>query len=446
MITLACVAFGVYLTHYLTQKDEKHRLELFKANQNRLPPFIQDRLHIMRALVASGKLEALQAFEFVDRTAHAPFPEAAFLVNRDNKIVAAHFSRSFSRDVPLKFQDFNLDENHIVRIGIFNVEEMKRGHRPPRPPRFSKPPGEVLLIVALAVGVSIIIGIGLSLIVLTYHLRKKARQVEDIMARIQMGDLAARLKIGQADEAGLLMLKFNEMVDEIENLVSNLRRTEESRKILLQELAHDLRTPVASLKNLQETLFGNSPNLTSSQKEQLQSLSMKEVNYFERLVEDLLFLSGVNDPRYKESLIQVNVSELIKEEIEILGLGHLTIHTRLPTTLLFLGDEHLLKRLFRNALSNAGRFAHKNIWIDFQALGDRFSVIIKDDGPGLLEGDLKQFGEKKFSRELRDDHSGHISLGLGSVIMSKIMLLHRGSLQMRNGSEGAELYLNFPLK
>jgi K+-sensing histidine kinase KdpD len=58
--------------------------------------------------------------------------------------------------------------------------------------------------------------------------------------------------------------------------------------------------------------------------------------------------------------------------------------------------------------------------------------MISDDGPGMSEEDLQVFGDKKFSRQVAPE----ISIGLGSVIMKKITLLHEGILSVKNRREG----------
>jgi K+-sensing histidine kinase KdpD len=240
------------------------------------------------------------------------------------------------------------------------------------------------------------------------------------------------------------MTRFNEMAAEIEKLVTNLRETEEARKKMLQELAHDLRTPVASMKNLQEIIFSKGDILDREKKGQLQNLAMKEVAYFERLVEDLLFLSGVNDPRYSQGRREVLLTNLVEEEAEFFRAGNIRVECNLQPDLKVKGEELLLRRLLRNALSNAVRYARNEVFVTLTNTQGGVELRVRDDGPGLSANDLETFGDKKFSRDLTHS-SGHISVGLGSVIMKKIMHLHDGELTIKNSNPGAEIIFRWPL-
>ena len=125
------------------------------------------------------------------------------------------------------------------------------------------------------------------------------------MKIFEKGNLKARFPIVRMDEIGQTMLRFNHMADEIEHLVERMKTVEASRASLLQELAHDLRTPVASLKNLIETVATKDASMQPALRVELMELALSECEYFERLVEDLLVIAQVkgspffNIPRAK---------------------------------------------------------------------------------------------------------------------------------------------------
>lgn len=437
-ITIVCVGAGNFLFHYLSTREEMgHKERIFGPFKN--------RLEVMKSLIESKKLSATEVFAIVDKAGDAPFAEKTELLDQEGKVLASHVSAYWNDDLRIRPDTYVLTPDLSYRVYL----DHKGRHRgPPGGPPGSHPGGPPrmpsgFLIIALTVtGVSIIVGVGLSLLLLTFYLRRRAKQVEKVMTRIQSGDLSARFDIGQADEVGELMSRFNDMAVEIEKLVTNLRETEESRKKMLQELAHDLRTPVASMKNLQEILFTKGDKLDSEKKSQIQNLAMKEVLYFERLVEDLLFLSGVNDPRYSSSLKDVSLTQLISEEAEFFRVKEINVVTDVKDEISVKGDEMLLRRLLRNALSNAVRYANKEVKLFLSKDAEGIKLVVRDDGPGLPEKDIAVFGQKKISRDLSIE-KGHISVGLGSVIMKKIMDIHNGKLALRNVDPGVELTFIF---
>ncbi len=302
------------------------------------------------------------------------------------------------------------------------------------------PPDEHMFLINFgALVVSVLLASIVSVFLLFYAMRSRAKLVDQIISEMHSGNLKARFPIAKLDEVGQLMLKFNKMADEIEKLVERTKSSEAARMRLLQQLAHDLRTPVASLKTMSETIHTKADVLTPAHRAELTSLSLKEIEYFERLVEDLLFLAQVTDPRYDADRKSVILNQLIDEELEALTLRH---HSSLKKIFVHfdsnspqietLGDPHLLKRLFRNALENAFSFAKSRIDVSIQSNIDGLVIHIVDDGPGLSDDEIAAFGEKRASRSLNRENKGRLSVGLGSVIMKAIAHAHNGSLSIRN--------------
>src|SRR6185437_14301757 len=107
-----------------------------------------------------------------------------------------------------------------------------------------------LALLVFLFGVSILI----AMVITYFYLRKKSGEARVVLAKLEKGDLRARFEIKRLDEIGSLMVDFNRMASEIERLVHRIQETETARKILLEELSHDLRTPLTSLNTSVDTL------------------------------------------------------------------------------------------------------------------------------------------------------------------------------------------------
>lgn len=297
--------------------------------------------------------------------------------------------------------------------------------------------------------VSVLLGIAFSMVLLFRSLRETAKQADFVLDQLQSGNLKARFRIGRVDELGTAMSRFNRMADEIERLVERLKSVEKSRMTLLQDLAHDLRTPVASLKNMLETILRRGGTMDPKIREELLNLSVREAEYFERLVEDLLVLAQVTEPRYRAGADRVALGDLVEEEAESVaayasaeagskGQTPIELKTNIVADLPEVyGDPHLLRRMVRNALINAFSFAKSAVTVDLaRGEGGELKLEVRDDGDGFSTEALSNFGERRTSRMLDSRHPDRLSVGLGSVIMRTVAQLHRGRVEARNVSEG----------
>ena len=432
LITMICVVAGGYILRSLLEREREFEKRM-RPNGN--------TYKVMRELAQKTQLSPEEIYKIVEKQKERRSPFQSVLLNGEDKVLD-YAPEEFDRISNFTgLQRFEIAPNYYVVYKDMGFKPHGGHYRGGPPP----PPG-AQLVGAVSIGVSILVGLGLSIIFLSIYVRRKSQEAELVIAKLRSGDLKARFKVNQVNESSELMQKFNDMADQIEELVSNLRATEKARMVLLQELAHDLRTPVASLKNLQEILLEKGHLMEEDKRRHAQGLAVKEVHYFERLVEDLLFLSGVNDPRYSGNFKPVIINSLIENAVEVFETDKLKISVHATEQLSLSGDEYLLQRLIKNALSNASRFAKSEINITLLKDENHIIVEIVDDGPGLDPSQLDLFAQKKYSRAMQAS-SDNISIGLGSVIMKKIMSLHDGDLKVENVPlKGLKLILFFPLR
>lgn len=277
----------------------------------------------------------------------------------------------------------------------------------------------------------------LSVLVFFWRFRNKAEVAKSVLSRMQQGDLKARFPLSKWDDAGQVLKLFNEMADEIERLVERLRANEKTRMQLMGDIAHDLRTPIASLRAAIENLHDRADNLTPSERKEFTEMAFSETEYLERLVEDLLFLALVVEPKYKSAANAISVQELVRGQIPAVQAKYPEIETSeilsIPVHLSQItGNAHLLTRLVRNALENSYSFAKNKVEIRVNVTPDLVEVTVADDGPGFSTEALENFGKKRATRYISDNQSARLSVGLGSVIMKAIVNAHGGTIKAEN--------------
>lgn len=295
--------------------------------------------------------------------------------------------------------------------------------------------GPYLLIQGTHTFTTAALAVFLALSISFYYLRRKSSEARKVLGRLEGGDLKARFEIKRFDEFGNLILDFNRMANEIERLVMRLRETEISRSNLLQELGHDLRTPLTSLSTAFETMKEHHELLTNEEKSELFAMIGTDIRYFKDLLDKLTLVATIDGPHYKSSTEKINLTSLLEEEVlsrqiaagQALNWKFVPCDTNHPQ---ILGDSHLITRLFRNAFDNASRYAVNSITVKVNDQKDRVEILIMDDGPGLSEESLKSFGKRRERRQRKDEND--FSLGLGSVIMKTIAQVHGGSVEMIN--------------
>lgn len=320
---------------------------------------------------------------------------------------------------------------------------------PPRPIL-----GGLILTQALLTASMIVIALILAMASVFFYMRKKSAEAHSVLRRLEEGDLKARFEIHRLDEFGELMLDFNRMAEEIEKLVGRIHATERTRKQLLQEMGHDLRTPLTSLKTSFETLQIHYNRISESERNELFSVLIREIDYFKDLIEQLMTIASLDEPHFKASTEKIQVQDILSQEVRYRQSNQSNLNWNLnssaPPSAVVLGDSHLILRLLRNGLDNAARYAQGEVDITVQQKEYDLIVEIVDDGNGADAESIKSFGQRREFRGRKITKDGHFSLGLGSVIMKAIADLHNGSVALENIQEGektkgARLTIRLPI-
>jgi two-component system sensor histidine kinase CpxA len=279
----------------------------------------------------------------------------------------------------------------------------------------------------------VIVGLGYALAV---HLARPLRGLRRAVERFGQGELSTRIGSTRRDEIGELSRAFDVMADRIKTLLSAERR-------LLQDVSHELRSPLARLK------FAVELARTSEDRGAAMDRIKRDVDRLSTLVDELLQLTRAEGDPSARALEEVLLGSLLQALVEDCTLEanakgcRLVLRAEGPCAVQ--GERELLRRAIENVLRNALRYAPERttIEIDLQLCDGNAIIAVRDYGVGVPEQDLESIFEPFYRVE--DDRSrtsGGVGLGLG--IARRAVALHGGSIVARNVHPGLRVTIELP--
>jgi signal transduction histidine kinase len=237
------------------------------------------------------------------------------------------------------------------------------------------------------------------------------------------------------DEVARLARTMNRML-------GRLQRAHQRQRRFVADASHELRSPVASIRQHAEVALAHPGRTTTAE---LAATVLAEDLRIQRLVEDLLLLARADEHALPARRRQVDLDDLVFDEARRLrdGTG-LHIDVGAVSAGRVDGDAEGLRRVLRNLGDNAARHAGTRIGF---ALGERDGaavLAVDDDGPGIPAGDR----ERVLERFVRlDDARGRDAggSGLGLAIVAELVAAHGGAVSV-TGSPlgGARVEVSLP--
>jgi len=223
--------------------------------------------------------------------------------------------------------------------------------------------------------------------------------------------------------------------------------SERLRNSLLATLSHDLRTPLAALQGLGETLALTRPALTREQLDIARAIT-QEARRLAALVNNLLDMARIESGEVKlrkqwHAIEEVVGSALLAAKA---ALGQRRVDVRAaPDLPLVEYDAILIERVLYNLVENAAKYTPPDatIAISAEAAGGDLVVRVSDTGPGIAKGQEDAIFDK-FSRGVSESTTPGVGLGL--AISRAIVEAHGGRISAANSAGGgAVLTFTLPL-
>ena len=247
------------------------------------------------------------------------------------------------------------------------------------------------------------------------------------------------------DEIGKLTQSIDEMTKELQ------QRTNRA-ETFSNDLAHEIRNPLASLKSASELL---DKTTEKNEGEKLLKIINHDVERIERLITDYTQMLKDEASLSREKMSKINLVEIVNSVVEDFNQDLINQNKKIEISVInniksknghfIFGISNRLEQVVANLLDNSISFSKENqkIEISLEETSSNLLVSVKDEGPGFAETSPQKIFKRFYSN--RPTSFGKHS-GLGLNIVKNIVQLHKGTIAASNrlNAKGAQVEVLLP--
>ncbi|WP_169713650.1 sensor histidine kinase [Paludifilum halophilum] len=277
--------------------------------------------------------------------------------------------------------------------------------------------------------------------------RRTVRPILDIRnAAVQLahGDYRTRIPVRGNDELTSLGERMNELAQSLDYYRS-------SRRTFLSEISHELRTPLSYLKGY--TALLEERDLSEQKSRRLKRVIREQTDRLERLVEDLVTLSRLDEGKLELNKERISPTRRIQKVIRELephaekkGV-QLRWSGRVNEGLWFdpVRFDQILINLLDNAIHHSEAGSEVEVTLSPSPEANWIRIEVKDRGVGMEAEELERIWER-FYRVEKSRSREHGGSGLGLSIVQRLVNLHQGSIEVKSQpGEGTIFVMEFPV-
>ncbi len=292
----------------------------------------------------------------------------------------------------------------------------------------------------LDIGISILLILILTAVILVGWIYQgivpRLRTLVEATESIKEGNLDNPIRdVGGNDEISELFCAFEDMRRRLSAQAKEKMQYEEDQRQLLRNIAHDLKTPITSIKGYAEGIMDGVANTPEKQERYLKTICNK-ADEMNTLINELTLYSKLDTNRIPYNFQRVNVKEYFLECAEELGEDlalqnvEFSFYNYVDDNVEIIADPEQLERVIHNIVRNSVKYKGSDplsIQLRTKDVGDFIQVEIEDNGKGISQQDLPHI----FERTFRADSSRNSNVGgsgIGLSIVKKIIEEHGGSI------------------
>jgi PAS domain S-box-containing protein len=240
-------------------------------------------------------------------------------------------------------------------------------------------------------------------------------------------------------------------ISRLKQVEDKLRDADRRKDEFLATLAHELRNPLAAIRNSLQIL--KMPHLDAETAQQTRDTMERQVHHLVRLVDDLLDVSRVMRGKIELRREPVELATVIARAVETANpfielQGHQLEISTPKESLLLDADPVRLAQVVGNLLTNSAKYTEANghIWLSARREGDQAILVVRDTGIGIAPDVLPHI----FELFVQADHASTRAqggLGIGLTLVKNLVEMHDGNIEAYSCGlgKGSEFVIRLPL-
>jgi signal transduction histidine kinase len=264
------------------------------------------------------------------------------------------------------------------------------------------------------------------------------------------GDLSRRIPLdGSGDELDRLSENLNAMLGRIEELMVALRE-------VVDNIAHDLKTPLNRLRNRAEAALRN-PDSPDSYRDGL-TKTIEEADDLIKTFNSLLLIARLEAGSAAESMTPLDPASIIADVAElyepVAEEAGLRLESHAEKGLSLVANRELIGQAVANLVDNAIKYAgdgtkhapnpnRDTIAVSAARVGDTIEITVADHGPGVAPQDRDRALQRFVRLEKSRSKPGS---GLGLSLVAAVARLHGGAIRLEDNAPGLKVVLALPMR
>jgi PAS domain S-box-containing protein len=240
---------------------------------------------------------------------------------------------------------------------------------------------------------------------------------------------------------------------ELQQRMQQLREADRHKDEFLATLAHELRNPLAPIRNMLEVL--RRTGTADDAVQQARTIMERQLRHVTRLIDDLLDVSRIRTGRIALRTARIDLAAVVQQALDgvlpaITAAKHRLTVSLPPQGLFVNGDPTRLAQVLGNLLDNACKYTepggHGHIALRVTADGDTATIRVQDNGMGVPAGMLARIFDM-FTQVDRSAARAQEGLGIGLSLVKRLVEMHGGTVEAHSGGlgEGCEVVVRLPL-